>query len=360
MYPALSLAARLAARGDEVTYVGTPDGPEARLVPGAGVAFTGLATSGFDRARPLTALTAGVRALVATARACAVIRSTAPDVVVGFGGYVTLPVGFAAVLCGVPLVIHEQNAVLGLANRVLARFARAVALTYPESVLSAPSSCTVEVTGNPVRRAVTDVTREQGRRALGVPEEAVLVLAFGGSRGARHLNRALVRCATAILADPAVRVIHVTGPGELDAVRPAIERIGVAAGRWRVLGYLDEMPEALAAADVVISRAGATTLAEITARGIAAVLVPYPYATDDHQTANARALVEAGGAVLVRDEELDSDRFEQAVLSLLRDPGARATMAVASRALGRPDADEALAELVRATARPGTDPEVQG
>lgn len=355
MYPALSLAARLVERGDEVAYVGTPDGPEARLVPGAGIAFTGLATTGFDRARPLSALSAGVRALAATARACALIRRTAPAIVVGFGGYVTLPVGLAAALCGVPLMVHEQNAVVGLANRVLARVATAVAVTYPETAASFAAPCPVVVTGNPVRRAVTEVTREQGRRALGVPDDATLLLAFGGSRGARHLNEALVRAAPAILAEPHVHVVHVAGASEAASVRSLIERIAAGAGRWHVHGYLDEMPAALAAADLVVARAGATTVAEITARGIAAVLVPYPYATDDHQTANARALAEAGGAVLVPDRALDSAAFEHAVVSLLRDPGARATMAAASRALGRPSADEALAELVHATARPGTD-----
>lgn len=348
MYPALSVAEVLAADGDEVSFIGTPTGVEARLATGAGLPFRGLSAAGFDRSRPATLVTSSLRVLASAVRAWGWFGKERPDVVMGFGGYVSIPVGLAASWRGIPLVLHEQNSVPGLANRFLSRHAASVCVTYESSARYLAKAKRVEVTGNPVRAEVLAAERSRARDALGIAEDALMVLAFGGSQGARHINTALVHSRAAVLDRPDVIMVHVAGPLEREATAEALEAAGGdGGGRWRVLGYLDDMPSWLAAADLVIARAGATSIAEITARGIPAVLVPFPYATDDHQTRNAAAVREAGGAVVVSDSELDGPAFVTELERLLGDAGLRATMAAASRSVGRPQAARLVAEQAR-------------
>jgi len=351
VYPALTVAGHLAAEHDDVLFVGTPDGLEARLVPEAGVAFRGLRASGFDRARPWTLLTSSVRIAASAVQAWWWMGRARPDVVIGFGGYVSIPVGLAAVLRGVPLVLHEQNSVPGLANKVLSRWATAVGVTYGESTPLFARPERVEVTGNPVRPDVLSADRGVGRKALSLPKTSTVLLVFGGSRGARHLNSAIVALRGRLMENRKLRVVHIAGKLEVDTVRSLLDAAGGdAGGRWLVLDYLDDMGSALAAADLVIARAGATSIAEITALGLPAVLVPYPFATDDHQTKNAATMVAYGAAELVGDDELDGERFGDIVVELLGDEKRRATMSDASRTLGRPQAAAAIAQLARCAA----------
>ena len=351
MYPALTVAEQFAAAPDEVVFVGTPDGLEARIVPAAGVAFRPLAASGFDRARPWTLVTSSLRIAASTVRAWRWFGTDRPDAVIGFGGYVSIPVGFAAALRRIPLVLHEQNSVPGIANRVLSRFAAAVAVTYEESAPRFAHPGRVVVTGNPVRHAVLDADRDTGRTALGLPAEATVLLVFGGSRGARHLNTVLVGMRDRLLAIPGLQIVHVAGKAESSSVSAALYQAGGdGGGRWRVMAYLDDMGSALAACDLVVARAGATSIAEITALGLPSVLVPYPYATDDHQTKNAASLAAHGAARVIADGDLDDQQFGDVVVALLGDPEARATMSAASRALGRPDAAARVAELALSVA----------
>jgi UDP-N-acetylglucosamine--N-acetylmuramyl-(pentapeptide) pyrophosphoryl-undecaprenol N-acetylglucosamine transferase len=351
VYPALAVAGRLAAEHDDVLFVGTPGGLEARLVPEAGVAFRGLAASGFDRARPLTLVTSSLRIAASTVTAWRWLGGDRPDVVIGFGGYVSIPVGMAALLRRVPVVLHEQNSVPGLANKVLSRWADAVGVTYGESMPLLAQPDRAEVTGNPVRPEVLTADRVAGRAVLGVPDEATMLLVFGGSRGARHLNSAIIGLRNELLAIDGLHVVHVAGKSEVETVAAALDAAGGDAdGRWHVLDYLDDMGSALAAADLVVARAGATSIAEITALGLPAVLVPYPYATDDHQTKNAATMVAHGAAELVADDDIDGERFGDIIVSLLRDPARRATMSDASRALGRPDAADRVVDIARTAA----------
>ena len=357
MYPALTVAGILAAERDEVLFVGTPDGLEARLVPEAGVAFRGLTARGFNRSRPWTLVTSSVRIATSTIRAWIWFGADRPDVVVGFGGYVSIPVGLAAVLRGVPLVLHEQNSVPGLANRVLSRWASGVGVTYEESRSRLAHPERVEMTGNPVRPAVSSADRSGGRATLGLPQDARVLVVFGGSRGARHLNSAIVALRDRLLGLDDLHVIHIAGKAEGETVRTALASAGGDGdGRWRVLDYLEDMGSALAAADLVVARAGATSIAEITVLGLPAVLVPYPYATDDHQTKNAATMVAHGAAELVADSELDGERFGDIVLAILEDAAVRDTMSDASRALGKPDAAQCVVTLARAVsaAHPGS------
>lgn len=352
IYPALTVANLLAEGGhDEVLFVGTPDGLEARLVPEAGVAFVPISSAGFDRGNPITLVTSGFRVLASVVRSWRLLRTYRPDVVTGFGGYVSLPVGLAAVITRTPLILHEQNSVPGLANRLLSRWAGTAAITYESSAKYLKHPGRAVVTGNPIREAITHSTRESGRAALGLDPGAVVVLVFGGSRGARKLNESVVRLWPEFSSVPGLQLVHVTG--RIDAASVAEQmagQVGGGSGAYHLHEYIDDMGGAIAAADVVVARAGATSIAEITAIGRASVLVPYPYATDDHQTLNARAVAAGGGAIVVPDAEVETDAFSSAVLGLVRDSRKRERMASAAAALGRPDAGRRVAEMVRSAA----------
>ena len=235
---------------------------------------------------------------------------------------------------------------MGMANKYAARKANAICLTYPIDDLSAPPGVKVVVTGNPVRASITEVTRQEGRRAFEIPEDALVLLVFGGSLGARHINEAICRVAPELMNRKSLYVIHVTGPKELESVKAELNLNDADASRWLLYGYLDNMPYAMAAADVVVSRAGATSLAEIAARCMPALLVPYPYATADHQTANARANVEAGAAFCVADDDLDKEIFKDELLKLIDDECVRQSMMEAARSLEANEATDKLAGIV--------------
>ncbi|MBE0416601.1 MAG: undecaprenyldiphospho-muramoylpentapeptide beta-N-acetylglucosaminyltransferase [Coriobacteriia bacterium] len=347
IYPALTVADRLRADGHEVRVIGTPNGPEARLAREAGLAFDSISARGFDRSRPLSLLVALLQLVSSAARSWFLLGRLRPRVVVGFGGYVSLPVGVAAILWRIPLVLHEQNSVPGMANRALSLWACAVGVTYEGSVRYLKPGTRAEVTGNPVREAILRADRESGRVSLDLPADAVVVLVFGGSRGARHINEAVVDLRGRLLADDRVHVLHVAGREEAPTVRECLERSGGdGGGRYRIIDYIEDMGSAIAAADVVVARAGATSIAEITAIGRAAILVPYPYATEDHQTLNAREVEEGGGALLIADSDLDTDAFAEALESLLADAARRGSMSAASRRLGVPDAAVRLERLI--------------
>lgn len=353
IYPALAVA-RLIARadGDEVAFVGAPGSLEERLSAEAGLRFVPVRSRGWDRARPLTFITGVLTTVGSLLRCISLLGRERTDVVCGFGGYVSLPLGLAAVMRGVPLVIHEQNAVPGLANKVLARWATTVCLTYPDSAAYLRPGVRSVVTGNPVRSSVLDADRLRGRAAFGVGEGDTLVLVFGGSRGARHLNGAVVDLYKRLSDIEGLKVVQIAGPLEADAVRRSLAEIagGAVPEWWAVREYVDEMGDLLAAADLVVCRAGATTLAELSALGKPMVLVPYPYATDDHQTHNAEPFIAVDGAVAFRDEDIDGPEFAATVLGLLEDPGRRTRMALNAGTLGRPHAADAVVDAVRRAA----------
>lgn len=336
---------------DRVAYIGAPGSLEERLAVEAGIDFIAVRATGWDRARPLTLLTGILTAIASTVRCMKVLRRTQADAVVGFGGYVSVPLALAAIVARVPLVLHEQNSVPGVANRWLARFAQTVCVTYADSIAALPRPDRAVVTGNPVRAAVLSADRDAGRARYGfLPDETVL-LVFGGSRGARHLNTALVGLRERLERTAGIRVVQIAGPAEATAVREALmDPSGALPEWWQVFEYVEGMGELLAAADLVVCRAGATTLAEVSVLGKASVLVPYPYATDDHQTRNAEPFTRAGAAVLVADADLDSPSFGDAIVPLLSDREARCVMGSAAAKLGRPGAAAAVLDVLTAAA----------
>lgn len=349
--PALALAESLIEQGHEVFYAGTPQGVEARLVKEANLPFTPFEAKGFNRNHPKTIFSAVRIIIKSTKLACAWFEEIKPDVVVAFGGYVCIPVGRAAKKMGVPLVVHEQNSVMGMANKYLAKTARAVALTYEVAGAPVADKEKLVVTGNPVRSSVLTSTREEGRSMLGIPEEASMLLVFGGSLGARHLNVAISSMKKDLLAIDNLYVVHITGPKELETVEAVLALTEEEKKRYLVMDYQNRMGETMAACDMVVSRAGATSLAEISARCIPAILVPFPFATADHQTTNARSYVQAGAAWMMADDMVETPEFKELVLTFVDDEKARLKMSEAARGFETGNAASKLADVVLNAAR---------
>jgi undecaprenyldiphospho-muramoylpentapeptide beta-N-acetylglucosaminyltransferase len=352
--PGLAIARALVARGhavDEVHLVGSERGLEATLVPEAGFPLTLLPGRGVERRLSWAAVRSVLQILVAVVRAVGVVRRLRPRVVVVLGGYASVPCTVAAVIWRVPMVVAEQNARAGAANRLAGRFAKACAVPFEGTDL--PRSV---VTGNPVRDEILAVDRAAdgpGARAeLGLPPDRSVLAVFSGSLGSRTINRATLGLVARWADRDDLAVHHVVGRRDWDEVVAAAPELPPGGLVYQPVPYQDRMDLLLAAADVALCRAGGTTVAELAGVGLPAVLVPLPIATRDHQTANAASLVAAGAAVLVPDAELDDDRLVAILGPLLAEPATLAKMGAAARSLARPDAADAVAALAEEHARP--------
>lgn len=351
--PALALADELRDRGHEVHFFGESRRLEGTLVPKEGFPFHPVHVTGFDRRRPWTLVTALVHLSHEEHRLIEEFGSgelPMPDVAIGFGAYLELPLMRAAAKLGIPIALHEQNSVPGLANKRTAKSARLIALGQPaaEDVMRSCAGRSSEVVfaGNPVRSSVLEGDRSRGRVALGIPQDATVLLVFGGSLGARHVNERLASLKRELLAIEGLYVVHSTGKNGYDETLQALDLTDAEASRWRVMPYIDDMGDTLAAADLVVSRAGASSVAEIAALAVPSILVPYPLATADHQTTNARLLTDAGAAVKFSDDDIDGDAFRDELLGLLGDAPRRASMREAARGLAQDKAAVTLADLL--------------
>jgi UDP-N-acetylglucosamine--N-acetylmuramyl-(pentapeptide) pyrophosphoryl-undecaprenol N-acetylglucosamine transferase len=334
LFPGLAVAEALeeAYPGVVVTFVGTARGLETRAVPRTGRALELVDVQPLKGRGPLGALAGLARVPRALFAARRLLARLDPEVVVGLGGYAAGPVVLAASLGGRPTALLEQNALPGLTNRLLARRVTRAYLTFPESADRFPKGV-ARVVGNPVRRAFTE--------DAGGPADPPEVLVLGGSQGARTLNR-VVPEALALLAAKGIRpkALCQTGAADEASVRARALELGLAV---EVAAFVDDVAAAYRRAAVVVCRAGATTLAEICAVGRPSILVPYPFAADDHQTKNALALEAAGASVQLADRDLTPDRLADALADLLADPARRARMSEAAKARGRPDAAREIA-----------------
>jgi len=344
LYPGIALARELQRRAPatQVTFVGTAQGIEARVVPREGFALDVIRVAGLKGKGGAARLRGLALLPTAAADAWRVISARRPDVVVGVGGFASGPVLALAAARGYPTMLLEQNAVPGLTNRLLARVVRAAAVNFDDALSYFPG--TGFVAGNPVRPeffpAPNEETNDTGR-----------VLIFGGSQGAHAINVAMVEAASRLAATGLqLAITHQTGERDLDLVRSAYGRAGLAA---RVEAFIFEIDREMKAAALVICRAGATTLAELTASGRPAILVPLPTATDDHQRKNAAVLERAGAAQVIDERDLDGGRLASAIAGLLADPARRAQMAAAAGALARPDAAARIADRVELLAGRG-------
>ena len=349
--PGLAIARALVANGHPVSsvhFVGSERGIETRLVPDAGFSLTVLPGRGIQRRLALANVGAVIGLLRAIVQAFGILRRRRPAVVISLGGYASVPCALWALILRCPIVVAEQNAVPGLANRLVGRFARASAVSFPGTDLPR-----AEWTGNPVRDDVLAVDRSDrlGARArLGVAAGRKLIVIFGGSLGARRINEAALQ-ALAVWRDRSdLAVRHIIGARDhADVIANVPADLGDLA--YTPVEYEDDMASVYAAADLLVCRSGASSIAEIAVVGIASVLVPLPGAPGDHQTANARALVDVDAAVLVPDDELDGAKLVAEVEALLADPDRLTSMGAATAAVARRDAARRVAALAEEHAR---------
>ncbi|WP_084963514.1 UDP-N-acetylglucosamine--N-acetylmuramyl-(pentapeptide) pyrophosphoryl-undecaprenol N-acetylglucosamine transferase [Thermoactinospora rubra] len=356
-YPALTTLAALQRRGipHDVLWVGTANGLEARITAEHGIPFKAITTGKLRRRPNLRELGTNIADLFRIPLGvCQAIGHAArylPDVVLSTGGYVAVPIGVAAKIIRRPLVMHEQTTVVGLANRILARLATRIALSHESSIEHLPASVRdrVVITGNPVRPELLHGNKAAAYDFFGLTFEVPVVYVTGGATGSLQINTLISELLPRLL--PHAQVVHQCGPAWIDQMR-AIELPPELAERYHPLPYVGkELPDLLAAADVVVSRSGAGTVSELTAVGKPAVLIPLIPTGGDEQRRNAAYLAEHGAARALLEPKPTADMLLAELMPLLSDPGLRATMAEAARKLGRVDAADALCEVLLETAR---------
>ena len=355
IYPALTIVRAIQKKipDAEFLYVGTKDGLEADIVPKEGIPFETVNIQGFKRNLTPENLVRGARAFGGVVKAMGIVRRFRPDVAVGTGGYVCGPILLASSLMRIPTLIQEQNVMPGVTNRLLARFVSCIAMGTKEAAEHFPKGKRV-FTGNPIREEVMRARSEDGKEMFGLDPKAKTVLVSGGSRGARSINRAMVGVLAHYADRDGVQILHVTGKAGYDETMQSLKEAGVdldAVGNLFVEPYLYNMPQALACADVAVFRAGAIGIAELTARGVPSILVPYPFAAANHQEMNARAIATAGAARMILDRELTAERLLSVLAELLSEDAKLKRMAKAAKKLGRPKAADEIASRVIRLAR---------
>ena len=343
--PAIALA--VALEGADVTFIGTQRGVESQLVPEAGFRMEEIEVKGFDRSKPWSLISTGWTALGAVRESRRLLKAIRPDVVVGMGGYVSLPATWAARSAGAAVVLHEQNIVLGLAHRVSKRRAARIAVSFEDTLQETGSKGVF--TGNPVSKHLVTLDRDEGRKkaleTFELDPDRSSLLVFGGSQGAERVNIAAAGLAEAWRDRADLQVIHITGRGAYERVRERVESSG-ASLLYRVVPYVSDMGLAYSIADLALCRGGATTVAELGVTGVPAVIVPYPHHRDRQQERHGRVLEGRAAARVLPDSEATTSRVAEIAGGLLADRDSLAKMREAMLRCGRPDAAERLAAVV--------------
>lgn len=341
IFPALALAKSLQEKGHRVAWLGSCKSMEAEKIPPTAIPFYGLSIQGLRGKGKLTLLAAPFRLLMAVWQAVRILRKLKPRQVVGFGGFASGPGGLAARLLGIPLFIHEQNALPGLTNRYLSRFARQVFTGFPKVF---PESEKVTWVGNPVRQELLDLAPVEERYSQ--RQGRLRLLVIGGSLGAQVFNETLP--AALQLLPEAVRpqVHHQAGAGKVEATQQAYSTYLLEQSEVQITAFIDDMASAFAWADLVICRAGALTVSELAVAGVAAVLVPFPFAVDDHQTHNARFLADSGAGVLLPQSELTAETLASLLRGQLSQREHLKQLALQAQKLARPQATVLMTEAL--------------
>lgn len=349
IYPALAIARGLQSHFPdiEILYVGTNRGLESDIVPKAGFPFRAITVAGLERKLSFNNIKVVVQAWQGYREAGEIIKEFQPDVVIGTGGYVCGPVVLAAARKGISTLIHEQNALPGITNKILSRFADQVTVTFEDSIKYFSNKAKVTLTGLPVRPEIIQAQRSSAVKTFNLQSDRLTLLVFGGSRGARKINQAMLQTIKKYGNDPRVQILHATGQVGHQEFLDAVTEQGIKLDNYDniiIKPYFYNMHEALAAADIVVSRAGAATLAELTILGLPSILIPYPYASENHQEHNARALEDRGAAVLIKDSELTGAKLIEILDGLIEDKAKLQKMSDSSHKLGRP---QALSDIIR-------------
>lgn len=341
VYPAIAIAEKIKEKypGSEILFVGTERGMERKIVPSNGYEIRFITISGFDRKHMLKNAKTAVNLVKGSMQSRTILKEFRPDVVIGTGGYVCAPVVRMAAKMGILTFIHEQNAYPGMTNKMLEKYVDKVFLAFAEAAKYFKKKDKLVVTGNPVRKAFREAKRETARTLLSIPQDAFVVLAFGGSLGAKRINEAALPLLEFTAGQKDLYTVLATGSYYYrEMTEKAQAKHLDLADNIRVLEYIDDMPSYLAAADLVISRAGALTISEIVAGGKPAILIPSPNVTGNHQFYNAKSIAGRGGAVLIEEPDLTDESLISSVLSLMNDRQRLGDMAKASRAAASEDA----------------------
>ncbi len=350
IYPGLAIARSLEENFSdlELLFVGTKQGLEADIIPKEGYELKTISVEGLPRKvsiKLFKSLFKSTKALIESKR---IIKEFKADIVIGTGGYVCGPVVLAAALDNIPTLIHEQNAYPGITNKLLSRFVDRVALSNIDAKKYFSNPAKITLTGNPIRPEILEKSREEGFKELNLRADKKIILVFGGSRGAKSINQAVVNLYGRI-EQLDCQLLHITGKRDFAAIKEQAKKKGIKdleKGKIIIKPYLYNMSAALAVSSIVISRAGATGLAEITACGIPAILIPYPYAAEDHQLHNARSLERKGAAKVILDNEITADLLYQNIKSILSNKSELTKMSAASRSLGRPEAIKNILKII--------------
>lgn len=346
IYPALTIAdtIRELEPAAEILFVGTQHGLEKDLVPRAGYSINFINVQGFKRSLSLDTVRSFYKLFTGLNGARKLLDDYKPNLVIGTGGYVCGPVCFLAALKGIPVCVQEQNALPGVTNKILSHFVKRIFLGYSEADKYFQGKARKVFTGNPVRAEILQHTRGEGLKAFGLDPGKMTVLIAGGSLGAASMNKAALSVERSLSGRGDVQILHATGKNNYGAYMAAAEKTGGFGDNIHVTPYLYDMPLALAAADLAVFRAGAIGLAELTARGIPSILIPYPYATANHQEFNARALEGAGAAEVILDKELTGEALQEKIEDLLLHKDRLLAMKMAARKAGRPGAAQEIAK----------------
>jgi len=343
LFPGLAVAQALQKRGAEILFVGTRTGVEAKIIPKYNFSLDFINVAGFKRGRLLANLGFPVKVVQALLQSHRIIRRFRPQAALGTGGYVSGPILFIAALCGVPIILQEQNSYPGVTTRLLSRFARKVFLNFGEAARYLPKNAPWQQAGNPIRPGFALEERILAVAKWGLNPDLPTLLVFGGSQGAMSLNRATSQA----LSKLGKTCNLIWGRGERDASDlSSWTEPGVLAAR----PFIDDMPSAYAAADLALCRSGAMTLAELQTAALPAILVPFPHAAGNHQLHNALSYVKSGGAIVIEDKDFSGDKLLATIRNLLADPERLAQMRQALAALPKQDTAELIAdEIMRAT-----------
>ncbi|QCX32581.1 undecaprenyldiphospho-muramoylpentapeptide beta-N-acetylglucosaminyltransferase [Caloramator sp. E03] len=348
IYPGVAIAKKLKERHSncEILFIGSKNGLEKKLIPKEGFKINFITVEGLNKKLSLKTPISVMKAFKGYFQAASIIKQFKPDIVIGTGGYVCGPVVFAAALKGIPTIIHEQNAFPGMTNKILAHFASKIAITFKESEKYFPKNKIV-LTGNPIRSQILNQNKSKCRAVWKFDINRPLILVVGGSRGAKNINNAVCDIIPSLI-EQNIQLLFVTGETQYDEI---VKKLNYKKNDNKFKGvviepYIYNMQDALGACDIIISRAGATILSEITALGIPAVLIPSPYVANNHQEYNAMSLEQNGAAVVIKENQLKSDIFKEQVISLINNKEMLAKMSSNSLKLAVLDASEKICNLI--------------
>lgn len=351
IYPALAIAKKLKDEYSDldILYVGTKGSMESEIVPKEGFKFKAIRVKGFSRKLSLDTLKSFKELFLGLNDAKKIIKDFSPDIVIGTGGYVCGPIVLIASFKRIPTLIHEQNALPGVTNRILSKFVDKVAISFEESKNHFKNSKKLVITGNPVRESIISIDKNEAYKSLNISPYKPLILSFGGSWGQRKLNDAMTKVIESNINNRSIQIIHVTGKRLYEEFMKGLSSSGIDIllnENIRVLPYLFEMPKAQAISDLVIISAGAISIAEVTAIGVPSIVIPKAYTTDNHQEFNARAVENKGAGIMILEKNLSGEYLNSLVLDLLNDKNRLDTMAFNSKKLGKTDATGKIAQIV--------------